>query len=310
MFQPDIQCQSTIRNCLRQSENSDIRAIYKETNKGNKLKYNGYATTKDVVKDIRSKKESRINNKLTTQGLVMKSIWKYTMTSSRSIWQKVVDKLPRNIYSFAIRYLSNTLANGTNQRKWGKNVNSLCLACNNPQTLGHVIGGCANHLNEGRYNYRHDSIVTNLVKTIKPADGRVIYADIEGYANPSTFTGEEYRPDILVTDQNNIRIIELTVGFETNIEVNTKNKSDRYEPLIQQLKTTGYKVEYVNLVMGAIGTYGHSCSNLKKTLLDLGVSSLETDYIMKKIVNVCIRCTYYIFCMRNKDWSNPDLMYW
>ena len=190
------------------------------------------------------------------------------------------------------------------------NVSSLCPACNNPQTLGYVIGGCTKHLTEGRFNYRHDSILTNLTKTIKPAEGRVIYADIEGYANPSTITGEEYRPDIVVTDQKKISMIELTVGFETNIENNTKKKADRYEPLIHQLKSTGYDVEYVNLSMGAIGTYGHSCSNLKKTLLNLGVSSLETDYIMRKIVNVCIRCTYYIFCMRNKEWPNPDLMFW
>ena len=295
---------------MRKSENYDIRSIYRETNKGNKLKYNEYPNTKAVAKDIRATKESRIKNKLTTQGLIMKSIWKYTMKPSRAIWQKVVEKLPKNIYSFAIRYLSNTLANGTNQCKWGKNVSSLCPACNNPQTLGHVIGGCIKHLYEGRYNYRHDSIVTNLVKTIKPADGRIVYADIENYANPSTVTGEEYRPDILVTDKNKITMIELTVGFETNIETNTKKKADKYEPLIQQLKATGNTIEYVNLSMGAIGTYGHSCSNLKKTLLNLGVSSLETDYVTRKLVNVCIRCTYYIFCMRNKEWSNPDLMNW
>ena len=191
------------------------------------------------------------------------------MKSSRSVWHKVIDTLPKNIYSFPIRYLSNTLANDTNQCKWGKNVSSLRHACNNPQTLEHVIGGCIKHLNEGRFNYRHDSILKNLIKAIMPRDCRVIYADIEGYLDPSAVTGEEYRPDILVTDEKEISMIELTVGFETYIENNTKNKADRYEPLINQLKSSGYKVEYVNLSMGAIGTYEHSCSNLKKSLLNL-----------------------------------------
>ena len=76
--------------------------------------------------------------------------------------------------------------------KWGKNTRSLCPACNNPLTLG--------HLEEGRFNYRHGSAVMYLTKITKPAEGRIIYADIKGYANLSTITGEVYRPDILVTE--------------------------------------------------------------------------------------------------------------
>ena len=27
-------------------------------------------------------------------------------------------------------------------------------------------------------------------------------------------------------------------------------------------------------------------------------------------MNICIRTTYYIFCMRNKEWKNPELWNW
>ena len=78
------------------------------------------------------------------------------------------------------------------------------FACKNPQTLGHVVGGCATHLNERRYKFRHNSVLLNLVKSIESVDSRTIYADIGGYSNPSIVTGDEYRPDLVVMDRNRI----------------------------------------------------------------------------------------------------------
>ena len=31
-------------------------------------------------------------------------------------------------------------------------------------------------------------------------------------------------------------------------------------------------------------------------------------YYVRKIINICIRSSYYIFCKRNKEWDNPQLM--
>ena len=31
-------------------------------------------------------------------------------------------------------------------------------------------------------------------------------------------------------------------------------------------------------------------------------------YIIKKMINIAIRATYYIFCCRNRNWDSPDLM--
>ena len=31
-------------------------------------------------------------------------------------------------------------------------------------------------------------------------------------------------------------------------------------------------------------------------------------YIIKKMINITIRATYYIFCCRNRNWDSPDLM--
>ena len=53
-----------------------------------------------------------------------------------------------------------------------------------------------------------------------------IYADIEGFDNPSVITGTDDRPDMVVLNntKDKICVAELTVGFETNIAKNCKRK--------------------------------------------------------------------------------------
>ena len=40
----------------------------------------------------------------------------------------------------------------------------------------------------------------------------------------------------------------------------------------------------------------------------LDISENQTKYCIKKIINICIRSTYYVFCCRDKEWTDPDLM--
>ena len=48
-----------------------------------------------------------------------------------------------------------------------------------------------------------------------------------------------------------------------------------------------------------------------KKIVDHGfIFGLKLLLIMKikKIINIAIRATYYIFCCRNRNWDSPDLM--
>ena len=66
---------------------------------------------------------------------------------------------------------------------WGKASNSLCKFCLNTQTLQHVMSSCKISLNELRYNWRHDSILPNLMKKLKNVMNKQLafYADIADY---------------------------------------------------------------------------------------------------------------------------------
>ena len=168
--------------------------------------------------------------KLTTQSLVAKSIWEFVDGRFINQWSNVISHLLRNI--FTIRYLNNTLANGTNAIKWGITNSSTCIFCDQQQTL--VIGGCKTALLESRYNWRHVSILLNIYKTTK-SQGLQTLVDIEGYPNPSIITGDEQRPDFAIVKDDNLLLLELTVGFGTNIKKNFDGKAKRYQELLAKL---------------------------------------------------------------------------
>ena len=41
---------------------------------------------------------------------------------------------------------------------------------------------------------------------------------------------------------------------------------------------------------------------------DIGIDKKHQLYIIKKMINIAVRATYYIFCYRNRNWDSPDLM--
>ena len=80
--------------------------------------------------------------------------------------------------------------------------------------------------------------------------------------------------------------------------------------LIDRLKLCYSDVKYINLSLGAIGVYCKSEYNLLDMFADLQVDKVQSDYVLTKISNVCIRSTYYLFCLRDKVWTEPQLMAW
>ena len=134
------------------------------------------------------------------------------------------------------------------------------------------------------------------------------FVNIEGYPNPSIITGDEQRPDFAFVEDDNLLLLELTVGFETNIKKNFNDKAKLYQQLLAKLSNK-YKVYYVNLSLGAIGMIGKD-SLIMTAMGNFDLSKETLNFIVNRTINVCIRTTYYIFCMRNKEWENPELLNW
>ena len=128
-----------------------------------------------------------------------------------------------------------------------------------------------------------------------------VYADLPSFLSPFFITIESYRPDLLLlTDKNILYILELAVGFETNIQNNSDRKATKYSSLINDLS--------LSLTVNAVGAMGSSCNSLLSLLNDLHFDNTIQKRIIMKTMSIFLRSSYYIFCRRNKPWTNPELL--
>ena len=304
-----IQCQTVSRSALKYSPNVDINNLWAVTSTNKNIQYDIYKDTKDVLKAVRKENEERLQNHLISQGSFFSSIMNNSTSTFNSLWSSVQSKLPKNIFNFTIRYINNTLPTRKNLSKWGLSSTSDCSFCSSPETLLHVIAGCKTYLDEGRFTWRHDSVLNFLASTLTAVQNSTLYADIPGFVNPSVITGDRLRPDLLLVTENRcLYILELTVGYESNLQVNANRKRQKYLDLIKEQEADYDKVKFVNLSLSTLGVFSRSSENFDGMLRSLKCDAKFCKYIKKKIVNMCIRTTYYIFCKRNKVWDNPKLM--
>ena len=83
----------------------------------------------------------------------------------------------------------------------------------------------------------------------------------------------------------------------------------KYDPLIQDLRSQYRAINFINLSMSALGIYEASSDKILTMMKGLGIDNSVQKSILKKIINIAVRSTYYIFCRRNKTWTDPALLY-
>ena len=156
--------------------------------------------------------------------------------------------MPKNILNFIVKYMNNTLATRKNLCKWSLSTTSACSLCFPSETLQHVVSSCSSYLQDGRYTWRHSSVLLDIARTFSSLANSSLFADLPNFPSPSFITGDSLRPDlVLVLNNASIYVLELTVGFESNIKINSDRKVTKYRPLINHLHSSYSTVTFVNL---------------------------------------------------------------
>ena len=168
-------------------------------------------------------------------------------------WRSFLWDIPQGVLKFAINAGINTLPTLDNLKRWGKRVNDRCPFCGNIQTLLHVLSNCSVSLDQGRYTWRHDSVLLSIVSAVRDnlKDGFAFYSDLPGF---QASHGGVIPPDILVTNlkpdlfivheaSRSIVIVELTCPWDTNVERSHEYKQEKYSPLVADL-ARHYRVRY------------------------------------------------------------------
>ena len=122
------------------------------------------------------------------------------------------------------------------------------------------------------------------------------------FPSPSIITGNDYRPDVLIlTKENCLYILELTVGYESNVRDNINRKQSKYEKKIKDKKKKFKPEKFINLSISALGVFKKESAAFLKMLEDIHLDKNHAKYIIKRTINIPIRLTYYMFCRRNMD---------
>ena len=210
--------------------------------------------------------------------------------------------MTKNIFNFTIKYLSNTLATRKNLCKWSLSSTSALSFCFQSETLQHIVSSCKSYLEDGRYTWRHNSILLHLANSLSSFKNTSVFADLPSFPSPSLVTGDSLRPDLVtVLNNTSVYLLEPKVGFESNITINSDRKLAKYRPLFKSLRTNYTSIKFVNLSMSALGIFGTSSDSLLQLLQDLHLDDNVQKNIVKKASNIAIRCSYYIYCRSNKQ---------
>ena len=278
-----IQCQTVSRSTLKASINEDINKLWSITSTNKNIQYDIYKNTKDVLKAFRNENEQRLQNHLISQGSFFSSIIKNSTSSFNSLWSSVQSRLPKNIFNFTVRYINNSLLTRKNLVKWGLSSSAACSFCSSPESLLHVISGCKAYLDEGRLTWRHNSVLNFIASSLMSAERSKLYVDLPGFITPSVITGDQLRPDLLLAIENKVLyVLELTVGFETNLNSNSDRKHKKYLPLISDQESNYDKVKFVNVSICSQGVFGQSTNTLTDMLKELKFDEQRIKSLKRK----------------------------
>ena len=233
-------------------------------------------------------------------------------------WQSVIRNVPRGIMSFALKSVTNSLATPDNLKIWGKRHVSQCPLCNNSGTLQHILNFCPVALQQGRYTWRHNSVLHFVSTTImheKPEDLE-IFADLPGLDQnggtiPPDIITTQLRPDLVILNRNQklIFLLELTCSFESNIEAANIRKTTKYSALKSDLEDKGFTC---HLLPFEVGSRGYVSRANKSNLMNIFMANKLKPNVFKcirEMSKISLLCSFSIFhAYTQPTWSDPPFL--
>ena len=197
----------------------------------------------------------------------------------------------------------------------------LCEA--DPQSLEHILCACGiqkghkNHKNSNdplnRVTYRHNQVLYQLYQGIKDF-ARVnakyhvdlpnttdYYTSIPAYLYKNERVTNEL-PDLIIEQENEVIIIELTSCFDTNVDKWNKTKMEKYNHFKNELhkKTTIFCIE-----VGALGVIINNREELKDLCSNtLKIPKKKCNDLIRNMTTAAVNASFNIYkCRDTPNWS-------
>ena len=114
---------------------------------------------RSIVKSIKQEVCETWTNRLKSQTQQGQFISIYEREQGDPTWKSYIFNLPRGVTKFLMNSTLDTLPTNSNLLKWGKRSNVHCELCHGKGTLLHTLNNCPTMLKQGRYTWRHNSVL-------------------------------------------------------------------------------------------------------------------------------------------------------
>jgi hypothetical protein len=212
-----------------------------------------------------------------------------------------VERLNGTIFNFAHKALLQVLPTASNLARRRKTDDPNCPLCKKccPQTNKHVLANCSAPAALQSYTTRHNEILQIIVmwlQTVIPSP-QEIFADLgEGQYKPTHGLFTSARPDIAITSNTEINIIELTVCHESNLDNSKQYKINKYQNLMECRtdRTIDKDIVCYTIEVSTLGLLSPD-DDLTRGLGIPRIPKEIKETIMKSVLN----CLFKIDCNRN-----------
>ena len=107
------------------------------------------------------------------------------------------------------------------------------------------------------------------------------------------------RPDIVIWSEERkiVHLLELTVPWESNLELAEERKEARYEDLLQQCEEQGWTASHSHLGVGARGYVDKKLLQLFR--MEMGFSSTEIKQLRERVQEAAEKASLFIWLKRD-----------
>ena len=250
--------------------------------------YDPYKSARQVLTAIQKDNESRITHELESQGFAISIILIYASSITHRLWSSAQQNRPKNMFNVSIKHLNNTLATRKNLCKWSISQSSACSFCLQAWSLQRIVSSCKSHLEDGRYTWRHNSLLLYLAKNFPRFQTGLSMPIFHLFISKLNHRWlPQTRPCL-----DNQKLSSLHFGTYSRVRfrhANSNRKATKYKTLISDLSSTYSDINFVNLSMIALGILGSSSDSLLSTFNDFNIDQNHKNRVIKKVVSIAIR---------------------
>lgn len=241
---------------------------------------------------------------------------------------------------FLLKSVYDVLPSPTNLCTWGTTTDLNCKLCQRPANLEHILSSCRVALKDGRYTWRHDQVLRVIAGALEVArkqdrqvQGKLRFINFCRAGDKRTTSRQDHgilstagdwkmeadldkqlrfpeeiavttsRPDIVLWSPSTKQVVmlELTVPWEERMEEANERKSTKYQELVEDCQTNGWRTWCLPIEVGCRGFAGQS---LWRALRLLGITGQTRKKMIGEVCREAEKASRWVWLKREDGWRS------